>query len=548
MTDVERTTAADASPVRQHAERIASRIFGIIADHFPVAAASDEFGYFPQVVNPRTRWDSWDRFCPDGVQDAAARLRAEASALKRLWSDEADSGSVDAETRVDACQVLDTVETLVEQLTIVRAWEIQPTWHLTIACVGLTEALESGDPEAPRRRAAGLAEFIYQACATLRNVPALFRDLGLEMAAGTRSFLKGLLPKLPELKSAMQAIDRLETTLAGLAVRSGFRLSRDHFEQVIRVHLQLGLDDRELAALLDQEVREMREQIERIAGGPLTAADLEKAIRRLPPPPVPDGGLLHLYEGEVVRLAKHCVDQGLLAEKLAARCPVRVMPVPSHLSAIRSASSYSIPPRHPPTGGVFYVINAEQPGELRKNYQREYRMLIAHETFPGHHMLDIHRWSLARPIRRVIERPLFYEGWACFAEEMIRMTGYLHTRQDRLLLARRRLWRAIRGQVDLGLQSGQFGLQSAARRLTATGMNPQDALSAVRKYPLNPGYQSCYTAGIRRFLDLYDRHGGEGLPAFVATVLGQGEIGFEDMEKAFPRGPVDRYPTDTSWR
>jgi uncharacterized protein (DUF885 family) len=180
---------------------------------------------------------------------------------------------------------------------------------------------------------------------------------------------------------------------------------------------------------------------------------------------------------------------------------------------------------------VFYVINAEQPGERNKKYQREYRMLIAHETFPGHHMLDVHRWSLPHPIRRVIERPLFYEGWACFAEEVIRLTGYLHTPADRLLLARRRLWRAIRGQVDLGLQSGQLDLESAALRLTATGINPQDALSAARKYPLNPGYQSCYTAGIRRFLGIHDRYGAIGLPEFVATVLGQGEIGFEDLEK-----------------
>jgi uncharacterized protein (DUF885 family) len=179
---------------------------------------------------------------------------------------------------------------------------------------------------------------------------------------------------------------------------------------------------------------------------------------------------------------------------------------------------------------VFSVINAEQPGERTKSYQREYRMLIAHETFPGHHMLDIHRWSHPRLIRRVIERPLFYEGWACFAEEIIRLTGYLHTPADRLLLARRRLWRAIRGQVDLGLQSGQLDLKSAAQRLASTGIHPQDALSAVRKYPLNPGYQSCYTAGIHHFLDIHDRFGATGLPGFVATVLGQGEIGFEDLK------------------
>lgn len=540
MTGPDKPVTANVSRAEPNVGLIASRIFGIIADCFPVAAASDEFGYFPQVLNPETRWDLWDRFCQDGVRDAVERLRVEASAMKQLSHGEGAAGSVDAETRVDITLLLDSVETLIEQLTIVRVWEIQPTWHLTLVCVGLTEAFESGESEAVQHRIAGLAEFIDQASSALRDVPALFRDLGLQMVTGTRSFLAGLQPKWPELDLALTSLDRFEEILTRLPVRSRFRLPRDVFERVLQSHLQLRLDSRELETLLDQEIREMWELLGEIAGTRLTPVGLEKIIQRLPPPTVRDKGLLGLYEREVARLARHCVRKGLVAEDLVLQCPVRVEPVPAYLAAVRAASSYSIPARHPPIGGTFYVINAGHPDEVRKSYQREYRMLISHETYPGHHLLDIHRWSLPQQIRRVIERPLFYEGWACFAEEIIRRTGYLHTPTDRLLLARRRLWRAIRGQVDLGLQSGRLDLKSAARRLTATGINPQDALSAVRKYPLNPGYQSCYTAGIRRFLDLYDRYGGKGLPAFVATVLGQGEIGFECLEKVLDQNRKHR--------
>jgi hypothetical protein len=441
---------------------------------------------------------------------------------------------------------LDSVETLVEQLTSVRAWEVQPTWHLTIVCVGLAEALASGDPEAPHRRAAGLAEFIDRAAAALKNVPALFRDLGLEMVVGTRGFLFGLQPQLPELAAAHPALDRLEAALTRLPVRRRYRLPRELFEQVVKAHLQMHLDCRELEELLDREIREMWELLEEIAGTSLTAAGLERAIERLPQPPWRDEGILGVYEREVTRLARHCVAKGLVTEALVSQCPVRVAPVPPYLSPIRAASSYSIPALHPPTGGVFYVINADRPAERLKGYQREYRMLVAHETYPGHHLLDVHRWSLLKEIRRVVEHPLFYEGWACFAEELIRQTGYLHTPQDRLLLARRRLWRAMRGQVDLGLQTGRLDLPSAARRLAETGMNLDDARSAVRKYPLNPGYQSCYTAGVRGFLDLYERCGQSDLPSFVATVLGQGEIGFENLEKVFAQGRSDPVGTGDS--
>lgn len=539
MVESKQSTAADATRLQRRVDRIASRIFGIIADCFPIAAASDEFGHFPQVVNPRTRWDSWDRFTRDGVREAAGMLQAEAAAMRQLSTREDVDGKMDAETLVDVSLVLDSVETLVEQLTSVRAWENQPTWQLTVVCVGLAEALASEDPEAPRRRAAGLAEFIDRSAAALTNVPALFRDLGMEMVMGTRGFLAGLQSKLPELAAAHPALDRLEAALNRMPLRSRYRLDRDLFEQVVRSHFQLHIDCRELEDLLDQEIREMWGLLEEIAGIPLTAAGLENAVRRLPRPSARKSGLLGLYEAEVDRLARHCMAEKLVSKELVVQCPVRVEPVPSYLAPIRAASSYSIPARHPPTGGVFYVINADRPAERHKGYQREYRMLVAHETYPGHHLLDVHRWSLPKPVRRVVEHPLFYEGWACFAEEVIRRTGYLHTPQDRLLLARRRLWRAIRGKVDLGLQTGRLDLPSAASRLAETGMNVDDARSAVRKYPLNPGYQSCYTAGIRGFLDLYARYGKTDLPSFVATVLGQGEIGFENLERVFAQGRSD---------
>ena len=71
-------------------------------------------------------------------------------------------------------------------------------------------------------------------------------------------------------------------------------------------------------------------------------------------------------------------------------------------------------------------------------------MTTAHETWPGHHLLDISRWCLDRPLRRSLEHPLFYEGWACFAEEMTARTGYFADPWDRFILAQRRLRRRPR--------------------------------------------------------------------------------------------------------
>jgi uncharacterized protein (DUF885 family) len=114
----------------------------------------------------------------------------------------------------------------------------------------------------------------------------------------------------------------------------------------------------------------------------------------------------------------------------------------------------------------------------------------------------------------------------------MRQTGYFNSPGERLLVARRRLWRAIRGKVDIGLQTGAMDLKMAAGYLGKTGVVVKDAISVVRKYPLNPGYQLCYTIGLHRFLDLYQRHGQQNLKNFVAAVLCRGEIDFKDLEYA----------------
>ena len=238
------------------------------------------------------------------------------------------------------------------------------------------------------------------------------------------------------------------------------------------------------------------------------------------------------------------MDMGFVTEDLYQHCPVQVLPVPAFLSATRTASSYSICPQHPPVGGTFYVINAEDPAEGRKPYQREYEILSAHETYPGHHFLDCNRLQHKNRLRRCIEKPLFYEGWACFAENLMQISGYLDSAQQRLLLARRRLWRAVRGRVDLGLQTGSMTFENAVKQLGATGINRVDAAAVVRKYPLNPGYQLCYTIGSKTFSDLFQIYGGQYVPEFVNCAVSHGEIDFHHLERIFRHKLMPSNPHD----
>jgi len=483
---------------------------------------------------PEPQWSTWDCFSLDTVAELVRRLSAWENQLNLLTPYESDLG-----VQIDIALLQQLTRTLREQLSEVRTWEFQPSFYLALVCIGLAEAMESEDSAAKHERAKSLPTFLDQASRNLNCVPVLFRDIALEMVSDTRIFLTFLEKPLPELRSALAALDRFEDVLKNVSTREDFLLPQELLEHILRFHIHCDMNIQEINHTLDQEIDDMQRILDEEARNFVPDSSKVKrghplwweALKSIPMPAVGKEGLVGLYQSEVDRLAKHCLEQGLVSPSLVASCPVRVVSMPSFLSAIRTASSYSIPPKHPPSGGTFYILNNDVPDEAQQKHHREYRMLSAHETYPGHHLLDVSRWSLTRPYRRAVERPIFYEGWACFAEELMRLTGYFSEPGDRLLLAKRRLWRAIRGKVDIGLQTGTMDISTAAEYLKETGISMEQALSSVRKYTLNPGYQLCYTLGLRRFLDLFARYSGDNLPNFVKTVLNQGEIDFTDLEK-----------------
>ncbi|MBW2514602.1 MAG: DUF885 family protein [Deltaproteobacteria bacterium] len=510
---------------------ICQEFFAASSDQFPIASVSDEFFYFPQVKPQKRDWSHWDTFSESAVNSFARKLLEYENGLDRVGSRHETTAQQNLDDQVDRSFLTQTITTLREQLTEVRSWEKQPTFHLTIACLGVAEALESDDPSAAAARMETLPSFIDRARYSLKRMPTLYRDLGLTMLAATKRYLISLIPRIPGVKAALSALDAFERFLQKVKTQADFRMPGSLVEKIIYHHLGCRLHIPQIDSLLDSEIHDMQAFLEKHATA--IAGDLpwERVMDKIPLPTVPSGGLVAMYDDQVRQLAEHCLSCGFLFENALSACPVQVRPVPSFLSAIRTASSYSVQPDQPPTGGIFYVINADEPGEAHKAYQKEYRILSAHETYPGHHFLDSNRLRLSQALRRCIEKPIFYEGWACFAEKLMQLTGYLDNAHDPMLLARRRLWRAMRGKVDLGLQTGTMDFSEAIEYLMKTGIQEGDAAAVVRKYPLNPGYQLCYTLGFIRFSKLYNTHGRGNLKAFVRQAVSHGEIDFDDLER-----------------
>jgi uncharacterized protein (DUF885 family) len=514
--------SADTLPAKALAHA-ADDIMETLANRFPVCLSSDEFHFFPQALSRRHRWDRWDDFSADAVADLIRKINRWQKALNDI-----ESTAGDEDTRIDADVLKRILTTLSEQLEAVCFHRTQPTFYLTIAAIGLAEALEDS-PAAFDQRMAALPRFLNRAEKNLVRIPELYRMLGCEMTHKIHNWLQHLSGSDNARQACLTALAHFQQHLEHIPTTSDFRLPQEVYERIAREHIGCRMPLDRIREHLQSEIDET-ERILITAAGRQTQHDHWQAlIESLPSPQLPPDGQSGLYSGVIWALSDHCRKQHMIADALVAGCPVNVATVPEHLEPVRSTAAYSMPPGHPPAVGTFYISRYEN----ASGPPADYRLLTAHETFPGHHLLDATRWNLNRRLRRHIEFPIYYEGWASFSEEILFDTGFFGDAADRLLMAKRRYWRAMRGMIDLDIQTGARSLENAATHLSRAGLNRGQAAAMVKRYALKPGYQLCYTIGRRQFERLYRRFNvGSRRPSeFVRRVLAQGEIGIDNLEK-----------------
>lgn len=503
-------------------------IFETLAIWYPVCVASDEFHFFPQARAAAFDWSVWDDFSHDTV--------AETVALLKDWERQLDihaAQSLSLDRQMDSAMTGRVLRTLREQFELVRTHEIQPTYYLTMIGIGLAEAMEAGH-HAVEKRSKSLPQFVDRAIKNMIDVPRLFLELGMEMLAEQQKWVGSLL--LPENINApiLNSLQRLGDHLKRVKVTDEFLPDVGLYERIATDHMGCDMKPDDIARELDAEIEETQSILNRSAAAIAPDKSWHAVVESLPRPTFSPGGVLKIYRDAVDELGRHCLSNEMIAEELVNKCPVRVETIPDYMRPVRSNAAYSMPPVHPPWGGTFFIQESEGAGTV----PADYRLLAAHETFPGHHLLDTFRWLQERPARRHIEIPIFYEGWASFAEELMFDTGLFSGTAEGMLMAKRRFWRAVRGKVDFDIHMRRRTLDQAADYMAAQGMEPRRAGVMVRRYVLKPGYQLAYTIGRRRFRALYAsaHRKAKGPAAFARRILALGEIGLDQLEKIFRQG------------
>lgn len=221
------------------------------------------------------------------------------------------------------------------------------------------------------------------------------------------------------------------------------------------------------------------------------------------------------------------------------RVEVKLAPPGGNLGA------YYVPPSEDFTrpGTVWYSLDGDGPFGLYDEVSTAY-----HEGFPGHHLQCGLQVALTKNLSRLHRVAYCYsgfaEGWALYAEQLMRELGYYAKPEYELGMLANQMMRACRVAFDIGahldlaipddaiFHPGERWTYELGVEMMETlgGMARANAESEITRYLGWPGQAISYKVGQREMLALRDEylreHPGE-LKTFHSKVLACGNVGLE---------------------
>ena len=526
---------------------LARRYFEYLAERFPVMCASDEFHFLPRAQGAVNHYDRLDNFAAEALEHVISDLKG----FQKAFGQSAD-GEKDSEKRIDLELLGANAAGILIALEKHQIWRNNPLLYLKIAFIGLDHALTKPVSESGERgerifaRLSAIPGLLNQGIENILGVPETYHAAARAMLKDCREYLLFEIQNCPELCG-----DRWDAAVGNVQVSlnafDGFlkrvspvpdkRFAADSLEDSLKNHFRYtrSLDD--IFQIAREEWQSNLEQLEKIRLEIDPKQTWQTLYHSCFPENVTQADTFDFYREEIDRLCLFFDDIGLSQRDICRSMELKETPV--YLRSVRSAASFGASLTAARNEKSFFYITTHRFGKtaedlLKKRFHREYKYLIAHETVPGHHMLDSIRRRLKNPVRRQVESPLFYEGWATYAESLLIEYGYIRSPMEYLTHYKRSLWRAARCQIDVGLSRRLLTNDDALTLLIASGFSEDEAKRQIARFSLNPGYQLCYSLGNYEFKKLKERF-GHRMPrnAFYKELLAGGELPFHLIRKRF---------------
>ncbi len=538
----------NAVHAKERVRELAKEYFAHLARLFPVMCSSDEFHFLPRLAAPRERARGFDSLDPDLIEEllgSTALLRAELLSL--------DTAALGLEAEIDRQMILSSMAALELDLKECPLFRHEPVLYLKIAGIGLAQALDM-DLDVLSARIEGAARLLGQARANAGEVVELHLRAAADMAADLGAYLTSHFTAALEerrakspLRELARVLDALRDLDASLRAREPATQKPDHGAYLKRLLNERFMVQRGLGEIFEiglGELEAAKGELARLAAEVDPSSNWQELYWGYISPRASSLSLGELFFGEMASLREFFISQGLVDRETDS--PPRIEETPLYLRSVRAAASYAAPRRGArDTRGVFYLLTggaraADGESTTGGRLAREYKFLAAHETYPGHHVLDSHRLRNENPVRASVESPLFYEGWATYAETLLGEERYVTKPEERLAGLKRRAWRAARLLIDVGPAARSATVEHGIGWLKDAGFTEGQAARQIQRYRLTRGYQLCYTLGCWEILRLRDKYGRAlGRGRFHRELLARGQMDFHLLDMRLERAAAE---------
>ncbi|MEX2548223.1 MAG: DUF885 domain-containing protein [Chloroflexota bacterium] len=219
------------------------------------------------------------------------------------------------------------------------------------------------------------------------------------------------------------------------------------------------------------------------------------------------------YADWTERSRRFLAETGLVTLPDGETCSVE--PAPIFTRPLFAVASYSGPPAFSDrrAGHFFVPIAPEGTSEeeiqerLASNSFGSIPTTAVHEAYPGHHWHITWSKIHAPRMRLVLGTSYFSEGWALYAERVMRERGFFTEPVQELYHLEATIFRAARIVVDTSLHMGEMTYDEAVEfMITKTSLTEPTARAEVGRYCSWPTQASSYLTGCLEILRIRDRY------------------------------------------
>ena len=503
----------------------------------------------------------------DDLSEAAfeRRRRTDASWLARFR--ETDAGALTFDEAIDR----DLVISILDGRRIVddfETWRRQPDTYLNPGLGGIFSLFLHRLRPMPELVDAAISRLelipgnLEDGTRNLRPemVPAIFLERAANQARAGARYVRELLPAQvedPDLAGRLaeageKTASAYESYVAFLEemkprATGEWALGEDRYSALLREKELLRFDARELRDRGQAAYDELAAELTRCARELRGTDDWRSVLDELNEdhPTTPEEMRVG-YEDWTERAREFLREHELVSFPAGEQCAV--VPSPPFQRPVLAVASYQQPPPFSDKMlGHFFVpfppdgaSEEEVQKRLASNAYAGIPTTSVHEAYPGHHWHLVMSKANPSRLRQAYRTSYFSEGWALYAERMMREQGFFTDLRHEMYQYQATIFRAARIIVDTSLHMGEMSWDEAVAFMTEhTALTEPTAKAEVTRYCAWPTQASSYLTGCleivrirERFFEAYGSNGTDALRAFHDGITTSGGLPIALAERA----------------